>query len=816
MLVIGILLLTVPLLSGHRLLLFSSLVFFGYCYRSFLGKRVKVDVIDLLQFLFVIIGLLSFFWATNPSLVWHQGFLWLLFVLWGNLLKNSLVSSKLENINEWATNYFILTSIGILFILITRDLAVGKSWNIYFGYNENYISVFLLSLSSFYFLKEVDNIFGKIIKVLAYIFLGYVVYRSHSRGAIIIYLSLSLCLSFFKILAKYRKLLGLGWTMLFFFCALFKREALFQTFSDDDRFFLLKKSLGVFTENIVLGVGLGNWHLEVYNTVRDSNFDNVYSFYRVGSHNLYAELFSELGFLGGLFFVIPFFVILIYKSSNILKSNILSKAAFIIILIYLVSSLFFRDANSYFGHFSGIQLLAFSSLGILSCNSKLYSVTSIKIGWLASCLSFFVFCWCFYQGYTSVIYTRGLENHIEKENEISLLKSIYNPIYKTTHRISSGHDESILFKLAQLYQEKKEVEEANQYYLKALSLAPYDVNVLLQYSRFLLRDKGNSTEAKKYLLKLNSIQPSHFNTNLLLAEICINEGRFDDAKAYLSKIKIIYYAKTYHYVTRLRFLELKMYCDGYLDNKFEMKEERRDSMLSVINRICTGIQTSQLSIQILEEKDRKEGELDQKVKQIYYSIEGPIISLLSEKQAIQFIGSRIASENELINRLSTFGWSGISLSQSEEKALWNVIKNNQILSVYLNKITESTKLNQKEREYYSGRKANRDKKYYRDVREVLGKKKYEKYILYRLNLTFPSRFKGLVSELKINENTLLKLKKEIISYMLYDHYCDYIKEADNQNDSLEILEKEHFNSLIEILSPSQLSLFEEKFIPLYK
>jgi len=66
---------------------------------------------------------------------------------------------------------------------------------------------------------------------------------------------------------------------------------------ESHRLYMLKSSMRIFQENPLNGIGLGNWYLLAYreDLANVTGFNQSIYFSRLGSHNLYELIITELG-----------------------------------------------------------------------------------------------------------------------------------------------------------------------------------------------------------------------------------------------------------------------------------------------------------------------------------------------------------------------------------------------------------------------------------------------------------------------------------------------------------------------------------------
>ena len=199
---------------------------------------------------------------------------------------------------------------------------------------------------------------------------------------------------------------------------------------------MLKASILVFGENPIWGIGLGNWQSNIYqyDFSHITEFNNPEKFIRYHSHNLYTKYLVELGLVGLLAFLYSVATLLRRSLSFKKELDGYEQAAFAAVLVFLFTAFFYADVNFYEYHFSGIHLLVFCALGILSSkNSETFytlpsSMNRVFLGVSIACL-----IWFSYAKYNYNIFfnTQKQLTHQSSETSIQQLESLYHPVFYT-------------------------------------------------------------------------------------------------------------------------------------------------------------------------------------------------------------------------------------------------------------------------------------------------------------------------------------------------------------------------------------------------
>ena len=545
---LGILLLPIPLLSAHRFILFSIFPVFYFSFLMFGQGEMKIGItsIDYYWVGLLILGFISIFWTQNKSVVWFPSFWFLGLLLW-MIVSRSLASSNF--IRKKLPLYFTLFFIIILclhFIALFTGLSPHeKAWNSIFGYNGNYTSAILLSFLPFIIFNEKKHTVVLLLKILCTFLVFFFLIYTSARGAIIIFFFLAvflLCLQgspinfpFFVGTITFFSLIAFFYFRDYLMDLSFIND--FGGFDDELRWIMIKNSFYLFQEDPLLGKGIGSWQLEAFKYANISSTDELTTqrIYQVGNHNIYSQYLAELGIVGFILFIYPLFFIIKKAILHFKKSDGFHKAMVISIFIYVLSSIIYRDANSYPGFFSGIQFFAFFQIGFLIRNffsysekgGKALSVIFLVLSFLS--LGWFIFSYAAYKK----CYTANELYLLDQPAAVKLLESIYYPTFNTLDNIDQ---QPIALKLAELYKGQKEYKTAQEYYEKAVKQFPYNDHALLTYSIFLLRVKKDYSQAKHYAERVFSMQKDYWQVNYYLAEIAIEEKDFDLAREYLSNI----------------------------------------------------------------------------------------------------------------------------------------------------------------------------------------------------------------------------------------------------------------------------------------
>ena len=508
---------------------------------------IKTTRTDIAWILFISVGFLSYFWATNGSLIWYQAFGWLTLFLWLLLFRSIPLNDKNQNY----LNLFFIALFWLITLPVIWKLLVGRiDWRGDFGYHRNYVGAYVLSLFPFLLFAPFKNLLFRIAQLIGTLVVGYILYYTNSRGAIITMGFIGFYYIWNQAWSQRLKKglvigggLGILGVLIVGFLASnnFKEIQLLKEFggaNEFDRWYMIRNSFWLFMEHPLTGIGFGNWRIEAYKygVQEFVDFNNPLHFTRYGNHNLYSQHLAELGLVGFLAFFIAIGNPVWYGLQYTRQLSSLQKACFSTLLVYLITSFFYQSPNFFQSYFSGLQLVGFVSLGVLTNSIAKNTTTSWyeNSHWhgkvIFSLLSVACLSWFIYAKKTHDLYLKATilvqEN---RQASIAQIEQIYHPVFKHNHSTNLLLD----YRLALLYESQYAYDKASIHYKKALELAPYDENVLLAYSRFLFNKKEAFSEAKTIALKAYTIQENSYATNILLAQIAFREMNPEAANEYL-------------------------------------------------------------------------------------------------------------------------------------------------------------------------------------------------------------------------------------------------------------------------------------------
>jgi hypothetical protein len=269
---------------------------------------------------------------------------------------------------------------------------------------------------------------------------------------------------------------------------------------------LVHLSLDLIRDNPLWGVGKGNWITEVYS--QDLNGLAYYSqsddYNRLHSHNLFLKIAGELGIIGLLLFLSPFVMIIFRGLKRVGDFDYVEKASFAAVISYLCVSTYYGGVNLYEYNFSGVEVLAFVSMGVLS--RKLFA-TANTVNYLVTLpLTLLSIIWFSYSAISwhNIHMSLNHKEDIDIQSKIAALTDCYSSTFLTNY----GFDRPLDLEIAELYASIDDNDNAIKHYEQLVQLSPYNCIGLLSYSQFLVDKNVDLSRSKELLLRVKSIQNS--------------------------------------------------------------------------------------------------------------------------------------------------------------------------------------------------------------------------------------------------------------------------------------------------------------------
>ena len=411
-------------------------------------KRLKIpkDYYTAFFFLFCVIIPLSGLWAHNLSLVWSKSAFWLvLFTLYVNIRS---LDTNAFNHTFWRRLFFTIIVANIILVVFSFYLiAFNESGDFYlsnrkilessrfFFTNGNQITSLLVLVFPFLLLFTEDKKVNKIILTLCIALLAYLIliYNSRASSIALVLIGLMYLIRFVKTTKSFLVilifiLLAISFVFGAYFLIddpsnYFEQYNPFNTVlknTPDDRLYIWRNSFQLFSEYPVLGVGSGNWIIEI-SKYGSNDFLGEESYRQ--AHNFIIESFSELGVIGGLLT----FLLVAHPLIKFFRSKISNK-----FLFYTTLSLIgFVIVSSFYGvvYLTYKIMCIWTIIVALFYNQFETQKTKMPIVGIVLMLIMFLLSSLYtaYQNIAIYKYRMLTDKNIEKEQKANLIDEIYFP-----------------------------------------------------------------------------------------------------------------------------------------------------------------------------------------------------------------------------------------------------------------------------------------------------------------------------------------------------------------------------------------------------
>ena len=293
---------------------------------------------------------------------------------------------------------------------------------------------------------------------------------------------------------------------------------------------MLRNSVWLFLESQIFGVGAGNWVVEAYSKGYSdfSQGNNYFGFWPQESHMLYSEILAESGIVG-LSSLLLLLLLPVWKTISSKCSDQKKLQFGAVVLAFVASNLFYGSAWFNLTKIGSVTIIGILSLALLSSEKEWFKkrgsywkvvFKSISI----SCLLLIIMQFVIAQRYAKINKFRATSfeyfEYADRVNAQRLKSTVNRRLFNLT--------------LARYAVSVDNEERAKVYFEEALALRPYNVNILIEYSEFLMTKRRFDPQAKEYLLRAFDIHPNHYKVNLLLGQYAVKENKIAQARKYLS------------------------------------------------------------------------------------------------------------------------------------------------------------------------------------------------------------------------------------------------------------------------------------------
>ena len=314
-------------------------------------------------------------------------------------------------------------------------------------------------------------------------------------------------------------------------------------FTSSSRYKLYTSSLNLIADNPYLGVGPGNWKIDVskyglYKTIYGKAFNS----FAQRPHNDFLWVFSEGGLIAGIAYILLFIILLresyyLHKNRN-KEDGILYSLLFSCLLGFGFISLVDFPMERVSHNIIFFTLASFIIAGrVKEANTKM--PTWFKL--LLILISFFAVYVASIR-YQGEIHATNAIHYKSKGNWNYVIKAIdkaYNPSFYEVENTSTP----LLWYRGVAYFNQQKYSLALKDFEGAYKVNPYHVHVLNNLATS-WEKKGNSKKAKKFYRDVFKVNPLFKESRVNLAAILFNE------KEYVEALDVILQSKDWGYWTR--------------------------------------------------------------------------------------------------------------------------------------------------------------------------------------------------------------------------------------------------------------------------
>ena len=313
-------------------------------------------------------------------------------------------------------------------------------------------------------------------------------------------------------------------------------------FSATSRYKLYKSTLQLITDNPILGVGPGNWKVEVWQY--GLYFESWGKSFAQRPHNDFLWVFAEGGIFAGLSYILIFLILL--RDSYYLHKNRTEEDGIIHSLIFatVMGFGFISLVDFPMERFSHNIIFFVLAAIIIAGRVKQKEFIMEKLPTWATYLFLFITCFAVYVAsirYQGEIHAANAIHYKSNGNWNYVIKAIdkaYNPTYYEMENTSTP----LLWYRGVAYFNQQKYDLALKDFKSAYKVNPYHVHVLNNLATS-YQMKGESEKAKKYYRAVFKVNPTFKETRVNLAAILYNERKYTDALDIILQSKVDPYWK---------------------------------------------------------------------------------------------------------------------------------------------------------------------------------------------------------------------------------------------------------------------------------
>ncbi len=309
--------------------------------------------------------------------------------------------------------------------------------------------------------------------------------------------------------------------------------------SVNERIILWQKSIKIFLDNPILGVGPGNWKIVFpqygTNGLRaETGFTN---FRR--PHNDYLWILTETGIFGLIFYLLIFFFVFYYGIKTLFQIHSMNQKIYIMCLLfgitgYLVIS-FFSFPKERITHGIFLTLIISNIISIYHESFPLKVILKIPRGLLVILVMIIVSI-SGYVGYIRFISDQCMKNVLfyRQQNQWGNLIDEVDKIDSYFYTIDNSVTPVVWYRGVANYSLKNYIKAYTDFY-KSLKVHPNNVHVLNNLAT-ISEERGKHNKAIIYYKKAITIAPKFEEALLNLSAVYYNTGKYQLASDTISQI----------------------------------------------------------------------------------------------------------------------------------------------------------------------------------------------------------------------------------------------------------------------------------------
>jgi len=312
--------------------------------------------------------------------------------------------------------------------------------------------------------------------------------------------------------------------------------------SVQSRYKLYKSTLQLMAEHPILGVGPGNWKVEVWQY--GLYFESWGKSFAQRPHNDFLWVFAEGGIFAGLSYILIFLILL--RDSYYLHKNRTEEDGIIHSLLFatVMGFGFISLVDFPMERFSHNIIFFVLAAIIIAGRLKQKGFTKEKLPTWITYFFLFITCFVVYVAsirYNGEIHATNAIHYKSKGNWNYVIKAIdkaYNPTYYEMENTSTP----LLWYRGVAYFNQKKYDLALKDFQAAYKVNPYHVHVLNNLATS-YQMKGDSKKAKKYYRDVFEVNPTFKESRINLAAILYNEKNYVEALDVILESKVDPYWK---------------------------------------------------------------------------------------------------------------------------------------------------------------------------------------------------------------------------------------------------------------------------------